>query len=70
MKARRVRWAGHVARIGEKRNAYRLLVGRPEGRRFSAVSSGKCWNLKYSQYRFHGHPFQSINHPTILGYVA
>jgi hypothetical protein len=33
MKARRIRWAGHVARIGEKRNAYRLLVGKPEGRR-------------------------------------
>jgi hypothetical protein len=27
----RMRWAGHVARIGEKRNAYRLLVGKPEG---------------------------------------
>jgi hypothetical protein len=26
-------WAGHVARMGEKRNAYRLLVGKPEGRR-------------------------------------
>jgi hypothetical protein len=33
IKARRVRWAGHVARMGEKRNAYRLLVGKPEGRR-------------------------------------
>jgi hypothetical protein len=32
MMARRIRWAGHVARIGEKRNAYRLLVGNPEGR--------------------------------------
>jgi hypothetical protein len=29
----RMRWAGHVARMGEKRNAYRLLVGKPEGRR-------------------------------------
>jgi hypothetical protein len=28
----RMRWAGHVARKGEKRNAYRLLVGKPEGR--------------------------------------
>jgi hypothetical protein len=28
-----VRWAGHVARIGEKRNAYRILVGKPEGMR-------------------------------------
>jgi hypothetical protein len=33
VKARRMRWAGHVARRGEKRNAYRLLVGKPEGRR-------------------------------------
>jgi hypothetical protein len=32
MKARR-RWAGHVARMGEKRKAYRLLVENPEGRR-------------------------------------
>jgi hypothetical protein len=33
MKARRMRWADHVARIGERRNMYRLLVGKPEGRR-------------------------------------
>jgi hypothetical protein len=28
-----MRWAGHVARMGEKRGACRILVGRPEGRR-------------------------------------
>jgi hypothetical protein len=28
-----MRWTGHVARMGEKRNAYRLLVGKREGRR-------------------------------------
>jgi hypothetical protein len=33
IKARRMRWAGHVARLAEKGNAYRLLVGKPEGRR-------------------------------------
>jgi hypothetical protein len=33
MKSRRMRWAGHVARMGEKINAYRLLVGKPEGKR-------------------------------------
>jgi hypothetical protein len=33
IKSRKVRWEGHVARMGEKRNAYRLLVGRPEGKR-------------------------------------
>jgi hypothetical protein len=32
MKSRRMRWAGHVARMGEKRNAYRLLVRKPEGK--------------------------------------
>jgi hypothetical protein len=29
----RMRWVEHVARMGEKRNAYRLLVGKPEGKR-------------------------------------
>jgi hypothetical protein len=33
IKPRRMRWAGHVAQMGEKRNAYRLLVGKPEGKR-------------------------------------
>jgi hypothetical protein len=33
IKSRRLRWAGHVARIGEKRNSYRILVGKPEGKR-------------------------------------
>ncbi|KAJ4437296.1 hypothetical protein ANN_17434 [Periplaneta americana] len=33
IKSRRLRWAGHVARMGESRNEYRVLVGRPEGKR-------------------------------------
>jgi hypothetical protein len=33
IKSRRMRWAGYVARMGEGRGAYRILVGRPEGRR-------------------------------------
>jgi hypothetical protein len=33
IKSRRMRWAGHVARMGENRNVYRLLVGRPEEKR-------------------------------------
>jgi len=28
-----MRWAGHVARIGERRGVYRVLVGKPEGKR-------------------------------------
>jgi hypothetical protein len=30
IKSRRMRWAGHVARMGLKKNAYRILVGKPE----------------------------------------
>jgi hypothetical protein len=33
IKSRRMRWAGHVTRTGEKRNAERLLVGKPVGKR-------------------------------------
>ncbi|KAJ4450642.1 hypothetical protein ANN_02071 [Periplaneta americana] len=33
IKSRHLRWAGHVAHMGESRNAYRVLVGRPEGKR-------------------------------------
>jgi hypothetical protein len=32
-KSRRMRWAGHVARMGEGRGVYRILVGSPEGKR-------------------------------------
>jgi hypothetical protein len=32
-KSRRVRWAEHVARMGVNRNAYRILVGKPEGKK-------------------------------------
>jgi hypothetical protein len=33
IKSRRMRWAGHVARMGEGRGVYRVLVGRPKGKR-------------------------------------
>jgi hypothetical protein len=33
IKSRRLRWTGHVARMGERRGAYRALEGKPEGRR-------------------------------------
>jgi hypothetical protein len=34
IKSRRMRLAGHVARMGETRNAYRVLVGKPEGKSY------------------------------------
>jgi hypothetical protein len=33
IKSRRMRWAGHVARMGEGRDVYRILMGKPEGKR-------------------------------------
>ena len=33
IKSRRMRWVGHVARMGESRGVYRVLVGKPEGKR-------------------------------------
>ena len=33
IKSRRMRWAGHVARMGEERGVYMVLLGKPEGRR-------------------------------------
>jgi hypothetical protein len=33
VKSRRMRWAGHVAHIGEERKVYKVLVGKPEGKR-------------------------------------
>jgi hypothetical protein len=39
--SRKVRWAGHEARMGEERNVYRVLVGKPEGKRMMK-SPCKC----------------------------
>jgi hypothetical protein len=33
VKSRRMRWVGHVARMGEERKVYKVLVGKPEGKR-------------------------------------
>jgi hypothetical protein len=33
IKSRKMRWVGHVARMGESRGVYRVLVGKPEGQR-------------------------------------
>jgi hypothetical protein len=50
-----MRSAGHVARIGEKRNAYRLLVGKPEGKR--PLGRPRCrWvdNIRMDMERWDG----------------
>jgi hypothetical protein len=33
IKSNRIRWTGHIARMGERRISYRILVGKPEGKK-------------------------------------
>ena len=40
IKSRRMRWMGHVTRVGERRRAYRVLVGKPEGKK--PLGSPRC----------------------------
>ena len=42
IKSRRMRWAGHVSRMGEERGVYRVLVGKPEGRRQLGRRRRRC----------------------------
>jgi hypothetical protein len=48
IKSMRMRWAGHVARMGEKRRVYRVLVGRSEGKRPLEVL-GIGWRITLSE---------------------
>jgi hypothetical protein len=45
IKSRRIRWVGHVARMWERRDIYRILMGKPEGRR--PIERPRCrWEYK------------------------
>jgi hypothetical protein len=46
MKSRRMKWEGHIARMGEKRNAYRFLLGKTEGRMPQESSRHRCKKKK------------------------
>jgi hypothetical protein len=46
IKTRRMRWAGHVAHIGNIRNAYQILVGNPEGMRPSGRLTHRWEDIK------------------------
>ena len=47
IKSRRMRWSGHVARMGEERVVYRVLVGKSEGRRPLGRPKRRCvYNIK------------------------
>jgi hypothetical protein len=47
IKSRRMRWAGHVARIGEERKLNKVLVGKPEGKR----PLGRQWSRRENGIR-------------------
>jgi hypothetical protein len=49
IKSGRMRWVGHIERVGEKRNAYRLLVGKPEGNK----PLGRPRNRWVDNFRMH-----------------
>jgi hypothetical protein len=56
VKLRRMRWAGHVARMGEERGVHRVLVGKPEGKR--PLGRPRCrWedNIKMDLQEVGGH---------------
>jgi hypothetical protein len=42
IKPRRMGWAGHVASMGEKRNAYKIFVGKPKGKRSLGRPTSRC----------------------------
>jgi hypothetical protein len=46
IKSRRIRWAGHVARMGEERKVYKVLVGKPEGKRSLRWENGIRMDLR------------------------
>ena len=46
IKSRRMRWAGHVARMGEERGTYRVLVGKPEGKKPLARPRRRWVNIR------------------------
>jgi hypothetical protein len=46
MNSRRMRWAGHVARMREKRSACRILMGNPEGKSLGRPRRRWCDNIK------------------------
>jgi hypothetical protein len=55
IKSRRMIWAEHVARIGEKKNAYTILVEKPEGKRPLGRPRRRCVIiLKWILERLHG----------------
>jgi hypothetical protein len=45
IKSRRMRWTGYAARMGERRNAYRILVGNPEGRNHWEDQNVDGWTI-------------------------
>jgi hypothetical protein len=45
LKSRRMRWVGHAARMGERRNAYRILVGKPEGKNHLEDQDVDGWTI-------------------------
>jgi hypothetical protein len=59
IKSRRMRWAWHVARIGAKKNSYRILVGKPEGK--SPLGSPRLRWVDYIKMDVRGMGWDGMN---------
>jgi len=65
IKSRRMRWAGHVARMGDGRGVYRVLVGKPEGKRPLGRPRRRwedniSFTLSPSMFAMNGHHFVDV----------
>ena len=49
IKSRRMRWAGHIARMGDRREVYGVLVRKPEGKRQLWISKSR-WDVNIKMY--------------------
>jgi hypothetical protein len=54
IKSKRMRWAGYITRIGEKRNAYRILFGKQEGKRTQGRPRRKWEEIGVLRYLLEG----------------
>jgi len=60
-----MRWAGHVARVGEERGVYRVLVGKPEVRRPLGRPRRRWWTLRLISNRWDNGIWAGLSWPRI-----
>jgi hypothetical protein len=65
IKSRMMRWAGHVARMGQMRNTYRILVGKPKGKTLLGRPRSRWWDnigIHVTETRWEGLDWMHLAH--------